>query len=292
MKRFGLSLISSFLAFTAGLVTASSWDATRNAVAEPVVVERCPPGQQQQQIGVAINSALTEAPDRQYPFAEGRLVLVPENVNLKSESLHYDINVKYPQITGDETPAIRRINQQMKALATAKYQWPLSESKEEIRRDQERLPGTYNSVNLDYEVSVATESFLSIFFSGYSYGVGAAHAVQESESVNYDLVSGRELQLPDLFKSNSRYLDFISEHCIKQLSETAGVPDRLNKSRLAPSLKNFQNWHITSNGINFNFDACEILACAEGDQSVEISFSDLKPLFAPGIPGKFKIVYP
>jgi Deacetylase PdaC/Protein of unknown function (DUF3298) len=292
MKRFGLSLIGSFLAFTAGLVTASSWNATRQVGAEPVVIERCPPGQQPPQVGVSVNAGLTEAPDHEYPFAQGRLKLVPENVRLKSDSLHYDIDVRYPQIVGGDTPGIRRINQQMKALATAKYQWPLNASKDEIRRGQEQLPGTYNSVNLDYEVSVATESFLSIFFTGYSYGVGAAHAVQESESLNYDLASGSRLQLGDLFKSGSRYLEFISEYCIEELSATAGVPARLNKGRLAPSAKNFENWHISSGGISFNFDACEILACTEGDQSVEIPFSDLKSLFAPGIPGKFTITYP
>lgn len=291
MKRFALSLISSFLAFTAGLVTASSWNATRRVVAEQVVIERCPPGQQQQ-IGVPINPGLTEAPDREYPFAQGRLKLVPENVKLKSESLHYDIDIKYPQIVGEDTPGIRKINQHMKALATAKYQWPLNESKEDIRRDQERLPGTYNSVNLDYDVSVATDSVLSIFFMGYSYGVGAAHSVQESKSVNYDLISGRELQLADLFKRGSKYLEFISEYCTEQLSATVAVPDNLNKGRLAPSAKNFENWHITSSGISFNFDACEILACAEGDQAVEIPFSDLQDLLNPGIPRKFKITYP
>jgi len=293
MKRFALSLIGSFLAFTAGLVTASSWNLMQPVVADPVVVERCPPGQQSSpQIGVAINPALTEAPDREYHFAQGRLKLVPENVRLKSDSLHYDIDVKYPQIVGADTPGIRKINQHLKALATAKYQWPLNESPEDIRKDQERLPGTYNSVNFDYELSVATDSFLSIFFTGYSYGVGAAHAVQESESLNYDLASGSELKLADLFKSGSKYLEFISEYCIEQLSATAGVPDRLNKGRLAPAAKNFENWHITTGGISFNFDACEIFACAEGDQSVEIPFSDLRPLFAPGIPGKFNITYP
>jgi len=291
MKRFALSLISSFLAFTAGLVTASSWNASRHAVAEPVVLERWPPAPSQETVGVSINPSLTKAPDREYSFGTG-LKLVPENVRLKSDSLHYDIDVKYPQIVGNDTPGIREINQRMKALATAKYQWPLNESKEDIRRDQELLPGTYNSVNLDYEVSVATDSFLSIFFMGYSYGVGAAHAVQESEALNYDLSSGRELHLTDLFKSGSRYLEFISKYCIEQLLETGTVPDRLNKGRLAASAKNFDNWHITSNGISFNFDACEILACAEGDQSVEIPFSELNEYLNPGIPGKFNITYP
>ena len=292
MKRFALSLISSFLAFTAGLVTASSWNATRQAVAiEPVVIERCPPGQQQELRAAPIPPELTEAPDREYPFAQGHLKLVAERVRLKSDSMYYDIDVKYPQIVGADTPGIRKINQHMKVLATEKYQWPLNESKEDVRRDQETLPGTYNSVNLDYEVSVATDSFLSIFFMGYSYGVGAAHAVQESEAVNYDLTSGRQLSLSDLFKPGSKYLKFISDYCTEEL--TRGIEGAEPwKDALAPVAKNFESWHVTTSGISFNFDACKVFPCAEGEQAVEIPFSELKPLLNPGIPGKFKITYP
>jgi len=290
MKRFALSLISSFLAFTAGLVTASSWNGTRRAVAiEPVVVERCPPGQQQVQAPVP--PIMTEAPDREYPFAQGHLRLVPERVQLKSESMFYDIDVKYPQIVGGDTPGIRKINQHMKGLATQKYQWPLNVSKEAVRQGQEMLPGTFNSVNLDYEVSVATDSFLSIFFMGYSYGVGAAHAVQESEAVNYDLTSGRQLNLSDLFKPGAKYLKFISDYCTEELTRGIEGAEPF-QGALAPVAKNFESWHITTSGISFNFDACKVFPCAEGEQAVEIPFGELEPLLNPGIPGKFKITYP
>lgn len=290
MKRFALSLISSFLAFTAGLVTASSWNATRQAVAIEPVVARFPPSPPPQ-LAAPIPPTLPEASDREYPFAQGHLKLVPEKVQLKSDSMYYDIDVKYPQIVGGDTPGIRKINQHMKALATEKYQWPLNESKEAVLRDQELLPGTYNAVNLDYQVSVATDSLLSIFFMGYSYGVGAAHAVQESESVNYDLVSGRQLQLSDLFTPSSKYLKFISDYCTEEL--TRGIEGTEPwENALAPVAKNFESWHITPNGIVFNFDACEVFPCAEGEQSVAIPFSEMKQLLRPGIPGKFKITYP
>ncbi len=140
-------------------------------------------------------------------------------------------------------------------------------------------------------MSVATDSFLSIFFVGYSYGVGAAHAVQESKSVNFDLTSGQELKLSDIFKRGSKHLEFVSEYCIEELSRSLNQPF-VSKNALAPVAKNFDIWHITSSGITFHFDACKVFACTEGDQAVEIPFSDLKPLLNPGIPGKFKITYP
>ena len=109
--------------------------------------------------------------------------------------------------------------------------------------------------------------------------------------MNYDLTSGRQLKLDDIFKPGSRYLEFISEYCIDGIEEVAGRQIQ-NKEALAPLAKNFDNWHITTGGITFNFDACEIFACAEGDQAVAIPFSELKPFLNPGIPGKFKITYP
>ena len=295
MRRFCISVISSFLAFAAGLFTASSWNSHRHVapvqLASASVLEApAPPIAPPPPALTLTRSAVTTAPDREYVFAQGRLKLVPEKVRLQSESLHYDIDVKYPQIVGEDNPNFEKVNQHIKALATEKYQWPLNLSKEEILADQEKHPGTFNSVNVDYEISIATDSFLSLFFVGYSYGIGAAHAVQESVSVNFDLTSGQQLKLVDLFKRNSNYLAFISERCIEELS-TDDRPAPA-KEALVPLAKNFESWHITSNGITFSFDACKVFACAEGDQAVEIPFSDMKHLLNPGIPGKFKITYP
>ncbi len=168
MKRFTISLLSSFLAFAAGLFTASSWNSSRRVVAvEPVRahnLELFPPSAPQPP--APIKPSLTEPPDREYIFAQGRLKLVPEKVQLKSKSLHYDIDVKYPQIVGEVNPQINKVNQHLKALATAKYQWPLNQSKEEMRRDQELLPGTSNSVNLDYRGECSYRLFSKHFFRG------------------------------------------------------------------------------------------------------------------------------
>lgn len=291
MKRFIISVLGSFLAFAAGLFTASTWISSRSVAVLPVsatVLERCPPSAPHPP--PPVKTSLTVAPEREYVFAQGRLKLVPEIVELKSESLRYDINVKYPQIVGEENPRIQKINQQLKTLATEKYQWPLSPGKDHLLFIQEKHPGTFNSVNFDYEVGIATDSFLSIFFVGYSYGVGAAHAVQESVAVNYDLTTGQQLELSDIFRRGSNYLRFISEYCIEQLSTSDRPAPAYGV--LAPVPRNFESWHITNSGITFHFDACSVFACAEGAQVVEIPFSDMKQLLNPGIPGKFKITYP
>jgi Protein of unknown function (DUF3298)/Deacetylase PdaC len=291
MKRFAVSAMSSLLAFVAGLATASSWNSNISRVMHepPVLVERCPSNQTQSPVLTEASHPII-APKNELVFAQG-LRLVPELVSLKSESLRYDIDVSYPQITGTEDSHIRRINQHIKDVATKKYQWALNPSKENMRLAQEEYPGTFNTVLVDFQVGIATDSFLSIYFFGYSHVVGSDNAAGESLTVNYDLASGKELKLSDIFKSGSKYLEFISSYCIDELSRD-NKRGALFRKALAPAAENFKNWNITANGITFNFDGCKIFNCAQGDQTVEIPFGDLQQLLNPGIPGKFKIAYP
>jgi hypothetical protein len=61
----------------------------------------------------------------------GRLRMVPDEVQLKSERLRYEIDVRYPQIVGSEDLHIRKLNQHIKERATEQHQgrlfalWPL-----------------------------------------------------------------------------------------------------------------------------------------------------------------------
>lgn len=293
MKRFAINLIATFLAFAAGIVTASTWHSRRTTIMiDPVVANafnRCPPNQAPP-AAPARPSIMLSAPDAVY-FSHGRMKLVPERVQMVSESLRYQIDVSFPQIVGDENPLVRKINQQVRELATAKYQWPLNPSAADLERIDENNPGAFNTVNFTYEVGLATESFVSIHLVGYNYSAEAANSVQESSTVNYDLTTGKRLNLSDMFTRGSNYLEFISRYCLDELS-TGAKGNLLVKERLAPAAGNFEDWYISANGISFTFDGCKVLSCAAADQVVEIPFSDLKPVLNPGMPGKFKIVYP
>ncbi|HEY9501100.1 MAG TPA: DUF3298 domain-containing protein, partial [Pyrinomonadaceae bacterium] len=143
-------------------------------------------------------------------------------------------------------------------------------SNKDLQSFREVHPEAFNSLDLDYQVVLATDSLLSIYFNGYSYGLGAAHTVQYSFVINYDLVAHEELGLARLFKPGSKYLEFISRYCRNRLSIAA---DRGLEFRKDP-----ESWNITRDGIRFNFDACELSGCADGQQEVEIPFTDLKEI--------------
>lgn len=284
MKRFFVSLIASFLAFTAGLVTAASWTSERNreTVESVVAAEPCPPPSQPEPRAPV--QSFTVTPPHEFDFGQNGLKLVPERVQLKSESLRYDIDVSYPQIVGAEDSQLWKVNQHIKDEATKLYQWPLNPGKSASEHS-----GLYNTVNFTYQSSLATDAFLSISFIGYTYGANPGNQAPQSFSVNYDLTSGKPLKLSDIFKRDSKYLEFISKYCIDVLSRN---PSSYIKEGLSPTAANFENWHITTKGVMFEFPACKVRNCSDGDQSVEIPFSDLEAILNPGIPGKFKITYP
>lgn len=215
------------------------------------------------------------SPSHEAVFGEGKLKIVPHNVQRKSGRLRYEIDVTYPQIDGSDSLNIRKLNQHIRKLVTDEYQWPLNPSKADLKYYREKWPEVLNSVDLDYDIRSASDSVLSIYFEGYSYGIGAAHSVQYSFSLNYDLALRRELKLGDLFDSRSKYLEFISRYCVTELSKKSAG---LFEDALKPNAENFKSWNITHEGIRFNFDECLVFGCASDEQVVVIPFSALKPL--------------
>ena len=229
--------------------------------------------------------AITPTPEHEISFGKG-LKIVPMNIKLENEARRYQVDVIYPQIEGSKSRGIQNLNRQIKNLVTRKYQWLLGPPTREDRREMQQWPEVFNSVDLDYEVVLATDKVISIYFLVYSYGLGAAHSVQESFTVNFDLESDNLIPFTSLFQSNVTALRFISEYCTQELSnnQLQRKPDLQLQRELAPLTKNYESWNITNTGLRFNFDACRIGGCAEGKKAVEIKLESLKEMLNPKSP--------
>ena len=273
MKRIVAYVMASLFTFTCGIVVTALFLWQRHPPekppASPVVAET-----------PALGQVKIPEPVPQIVFGGGKLKLVAEEVQLKSENLQYDIHVRYPQITGSDAPHIQRLNRHIKELATREYQWMLDPPKKDLLYYRKIWPEAFNELSIDYEVTLATDSMLSIYFVAYSYGIGAGTSVQYSYTVNYDLVSHKELKLSELFARRSGYLEVISDYCIEEL-EKHKYGEWLFRGNLAPEAANFDSWNVTPNGVRFTFDACEAFACAVGEQNVEVPFSEIKSILSP-----------
>ena len=269
----GARTASALLAFTLGATTHSLLSQYRTPPSSPPPVNVVQ-STINEPAAVPLDTA-APVPTPEIVFGGG-LKLVSNQVQLTNEFLRYEVNLTYPQIEGSDALRIRNLNQHIETLATTQSQWLLNPSKENLRYYKKGLhPEAFNSVSLDYKVVLATDSFLSIYFEAFSYGIGAAHSVQYSFVVNYDFKSNRLVRLSDIFKPGSKYLEVISKFCIEELSRTEDGGSLWTKE-LAPVARNFESWNLTHDGIRFNFDACKLFGCASGKQSVEIPFTDLK----------------
>lgn len=272
MKRILVYVTSSLLTFHFGITA----DALLGGYLHPA--ENVPPPAEVVAIPQpTLEAEATPSPEPEIVFGGGRLKLAPDEVHLSSDRLHYQINVRYPQVDGSDDPHIRRLNQRINELMTKQYEWPIYIVDEELRKALRTHPEVYDQVDIDYDVTSATDSILSIYFLEYSYGIGAAHSVQGSLVVNYDLVAKKELKLSDLFKPGSGYLEFLSRYCKEEFKQQGQF---LLPEALAPARGTFASWNVTPNGIRFNFDACALSGCADGEREVEIRYSDLKPMLS------------
>ena len=227
------------------------------------------------------SAVITPTPELEVSFGKG-LRIVPKRVDLQNESRRYRIDVVYPQIEGSKSRGIFQLNRQIKDLVSKQYQWTLIPPTRADHRHYEKWPGVFNSVDLDYQVVLATDHLVSLYFEVYSYGIGAAHSVQQSFTMNIDLAVEKQINLARLFRPDAKYLEFISAYCIREMSKDhQSVSDPIFKDELAPKLKNYESWNITKEGLRFNFDACKIDGCAAGKEEVLIEFPALKEKMNP-----------
>jgi hypothetical protein len=282
MKPFAVNLISSMLAFACGFATASSSHRSAARViyqSDPDVLSP-PPSTPQFSVSTSIPS------HEAIRFGDG-LTIVTNEVKLKSERLRYNIDVRYPQIIGTDDVQIAQLNERIKNLTSREYERPLYPTQAELHYFQMQQPSGFNLVNMDYEIGIATRSFLSIYFQFNNYSITSAHWSQYGLTFNYDLSSKKELKLSDIFKPGSKYLEFISDYCQIELSSKGS--EAILYSGLMPEARNFERWLITSNGIRFKFDECKVYRCAAGAQTVQIPFAAMDHLLNPGLHEKGQV---
>ena len=215
----------------------------------------------------------------------GDVDLVAKSIKESNKKLMYEIDARYPQLTGGgSNPNFEKFNQAVRGSVMKK----VAEFKKDMApaEDEEPRPeGSMGSdLNVSYEVALAQDDLISVAFSIGSYYQGAAHPNTYSEVVNYDLKNGKLLKLADLFNPGAKYLQAIANYCIADLKKQAkdkGLQDEEIQNGAGPNAKNYQNWTITRKGLGINFDAYQVGPYAAGPQFVLVPYSSLKDLINP-----------
>ena len=216
----------------------------------------------------------------------GDVDLVAKQIKESNKKLMYEIDARYPQLTGGSNPSFEKFNSVVRAPVmkeVAGFKKAMAPEEGEDLRPEGSMG---SDLNISYEVALAQDDLISVGFSIGSYYQGAAHPNSFSEVLNYDLKNGKQLKLSDLFKPGAKYLQAISTYCIAELKKQMKAPDgtvdnESIESGAAPLAKNYQSWTITRRGLGINFDAYQVGPYAAGPQFVLVPYSALKDVINP-----------
>ncbi|PYS79014.1 MAG: hypothetical protein DMF67_02485 [Acidobacteria bacterium] len=192
----------------------------------------------------------------------------------------YSIDAEYPQVEGAEG-----FNRLVESFVTKEV------------GDFKRNPGgaprrgePANDLHVNYSMRLATDEFQSVEFTTSHFEQGMIHPQYWLSVINYDRKSGRQLELADLFRPGSSYLQKISSAAVARLrkmnEEDGGM--YLNDAEwdkgASPELKNYQNWTLTARGLAVTFEPYQVGPFAAGAPAVLIPYAELKGVIRPGGP--------
>lgn len=145
-----------------------------------------------------------------------------------------------------------------------------------------RLPeGMKSSLYLTYTVVQDNPELISLLFDANTYYAGAAHPNSIYFSVNFDLKKGKLIELQDLFKKKSNFLQILSDYAIRELmkrrKDISSESGWIQKGA-GPDPKNYDIFNLTPRGLMIHFNPYQVAPYVAGPQRVFISFDQLKPI--------------
>ena len=145
-----------------------------------------------------------------------------------------------------------------------------------------------SSFDVKYELLSPPGYVYSIKFNVMGYTDGAAHPYHFSKTVNFNLETGKEITLDELFLSGSNYLKIFSDISKADLSARDIGFDATFFTGAEPTPENYKSWNITADGLLITFDEYQVAAYAAGPQTVIVPYSALKDVIDPnGVLGKY-----
>jgi hypothetical protein len=135
-------------------------------------------------------------------------------------------------------------------------------------------------LDITYTLTAQHDDIWSLKFYYSFYTNGAAHPGDFSHTINYDLGTGRELALGDLFLSGSNYLETISNYCISELGKQPFFDGPFTNGA-DPTLENYRNWNITPDGLMITFDTYQVAPGAAGPQIIVVPYAQVRDMVDP-----------
>jgi hypothetical protein len=204
------------------------------------------------------------------------ITLVSRSTDESSDSPAYTIKAQTPFYEGSEDQRVINFNNEMQLLT----QEEIGNFKDNAAQTKPVAGLAGSSYNQEYQVLSGPGNLVSIKFQITIYIQGAAHPGTHTRTVTYDLESGSDISLTQLFLPNSDFLQQISDYCVAQL-KTRSIGFEDFSSGADPIPANYGNWNLTPDGLLITFDEYQVAPYAAGPQEVTIPYSQLHTILDP-----------
>lgn len=227
--------------------------------------------------------------NEQMSMMTGGMQIVSREIKENIKGKRFESTTEYPEITGGSTAGIVSFNRITKARALKLAADFKKDIMSMTAEDVASIPDSMSYyVEVGYNVVYADNNLVSIKFSDTGFS-GGAHPNTNYYTLNFDLKSGKELKLADLFKPGAKYLQTIAAYSLKDLQsrknaetgESEGVATDDWAEGASAKDENYESWNITKKGLLFTFDPYQVASYANGPQTVIMPYDKLKTIAKP-----------
>jgi hypothetical protein len=204
------------------------------------------------------------------PLVSQGLTLTFTKINETSASPVYTLTAQVPVLTGSNDLRVLQFNQQMEVLV----QQEVYNFKQSLAGASDPPIAMGSSFDLKYSLASPWGDILSLKFDIDNYHDGAAHPVHYCRAFTFDLATGHQLNLDELFLPGTNYLQVLSDYC---KTELAGRDIAFDASITGadPLPENYGNWNISADGLIITFDSYQVAANAAGPQIITIPYASM-----------------
>jgi hypothetical protein len=251
-------------------------------LASPPAETQAIPTESFAQPGSATSTASSEsgpATETPVPIAtQQEVTLLPQESSEQSETPKYTIHLQYPHLQWVPQATTDTFNERIDThMADEVTAFKANVNDVEEWRLQ-NMPGASSDLNISYTVTYQKDSLISLLFTVDFYLAGAAHPGQYSHAFNFDLGTGKFLDLSDGFLPGSDYLQRIADYCTDALNQAGNLQ---NPQGAAALDENYRLWNIQLDGLLISFDTYQVAPGAAGRQQVLVPYSTLEEVIDP-----------
>lgn len=212
--------------------------------------------------------------EEQNPFVIGGVKFINKSISEKNEPKMFEIKASYPQLADANPVVAAKFNELTK---TAVMKEVREFRKQALAQAADSAFAASNYLEMNYRLDFANERVLSVVFGNYAYEGGERPNLY-SFTINFDLKSGKKIELADIFKPGSNYLKFLSDYSIRNLKQNLEnlSDEEWLENGAGARAENFGSWNLTAKGLLINFDPIRVASPEAGARQVLIPYSDLK----------------